>query len=64
MKGISNFKGLKVMFGALKKKKRKWFHLLVFIYKKKGGKGDHFDQCLFNSWTWYKINHSVMAVHL
>lgn len=38
MKGISNFKGLKVMFGAFKKKKRKWFHLLVFIYNKRGKK--------------------------
>lgn len=36
-----------MMFGVFKKEKV--FHLLLFIYNKRGEKGDRFDQCPFNS---------------
>ena len=51
------------MFGAFKKKNRGSICYFLFLTKG-GGNGDHFDQCPFNSWTWKKINHSVMAIHL
>lgn len=57
-----------MMFGAggkkKKKRKKEGGSLCYFLFLTKRIKGDHFDQYPFNSWTWYKINHSVVAIRL